>query len=304
MIADRTFLPVIYAAGEDEDWKAEDTWRKANPSLGVTVKLEYLQNECKRAQEVPAYENTFRRLHLNQWTQQETRWLSLAKWDACAPITPVDDLLGKRCFGGLDLSSTTDLSAFALVFPHEQGGYDALWWFWMPEDSVRERERRDRVPYSQWVREGLITATPGNVIDYEYIEAQVLELAEQYQITEIGYDPWNATQLVLRLQEQGLEMVPVRQGFASLTGPTKEMEKLVLAGHLRHGGNPVMRWMVDSVTVASDPAGNIKPVKPDRGKSTTRIDGVIAVINALFSANRHVEGESVYESRGILEFSW
>lgn len=300
VIVDPTFLPIIYAADEADDWKAEGTWRKANPSLGETVKLEYLQQECKRAEEIPAYENTFRRLHLNQWTQQETRWLSLDKWDSCPPTVDDDALLGRACYGGLDLSTTTDLSAFALLFRDDDGGYDLRVWLWMPEETLRERERRDRVPYSLWVRQGYIETTPGNVIDYDWIRAKVLELAEKYNVVEVGFDPWNATQLVISLQNEGLEMVPVRQGFASLSAPTKELEKLILGGLLRHGGNPILRWMADSAMVASDPAGNIKLCKPDRMKSSARIDGLAATVTALFAGLRNPEWESVYSERGIL----
>ena len=300
VIVDPTFLPVLYAAEEADDWTAEATWRKANPSLGETVKLEYLQQQAAKAAEVPAYENTFRRLHLSQWTAQETRWLALDKWDACDALTPTDDLLGRPCYGGLDLSSTTDLSAFVLLFPDKEGGYDLLAWHWLPEEGMHERERRDRVPYSLWARQGFLNVTPGNVIDYEYIKAQIYALAAQYEIREAGYDPWNAMQLVLDLQTEGINMVPVRQGFASLSAPTKEFEKLVLGRKLRHGGNPLLRWEADSVTVLSDPSGNLKPVKPDRIKSTARIDGIVATVTALFSALRHME--PVYESRGIMTF--
>jgi phage terminase large subunit-like protein len=287
-INDPTFLPVVYSAEEGEDWKDPAVWAKANPSLGTTLKAEYLEQECKRAQEVPAYENTFRRLHLNQWTNQETRWLPLDRWDACQGELDLEALRGRPCYGGLDLSSTTDLSAFSLVFPREEGA-DVLCWFWMPEDVMRERERRDRVPYSLWARQGLIQPTPGNVVDYDYIEAQITQLADTYEIREIAYDPWNATQLVLWLQDKGLSMVPTRQGFASLSAPTKALEQMVLGRRIRHDNNPVLRWMVDSVTVAQDPAGNIKPVKPDRGKSAARIDGVVAMVMAIDRLTRRQE---------------
>lgn len=302
VIDDPSFLPVLYAAGEQDDWKAEATWRAANPSLGQTVKLEYLERECKRAQEVPAYENTFRRLHLNQWTAQETRWLPVDKWDACKGEIDWEQYRGRRCYAGLDLSSTTDLSAFALLFPEEDGSCVVRAWHWMPEEAMAERERRDRVPYSLWARQGWITPTPGNVVDYDYIEAQLADLAEQYEIAECGYDPWNAMQLVLWLQDKGMEMVPVRQGFASLSAPTKELEKLVLGRRLRHDGNPLLRWEVDCVTVASDPAGNVKPVKPERIKSAGRIDGVAALVDAIFATIRHGgDTGSVYEQHGLTE---
>lgn len=199
------------------------------------------------------------------------------------------------------MSTTTDLSALALVFPDDSGGYDVLVWYWIPGDRAAERERRDRVPYALWQRQGLITATPGSVIDYDRIESDIAELAELYQIQSIGYDPWNATGLVLRLQEAGLDMVPIRQGFASLSAPAKALEALVLAGKIRHGGNPVLRWNADSAAVATDPAGNIKPVKPDRARSANRIDGLSALVNAIDRATRAAKPEpSIYEGRGLL----
>lgn len=287
VIDDPTFLPVLYGTAEGDDWKNPATWAKANPSLGQTVKLDYLERECKRAQETPAYENTFRRLHLNQWTAQETRWLPVEKWEACQAEIDWEEYRGRRCFAGLDLSSTTDLSAFVLLFPEEDGGLTVRAWHWMPEACMAERERRDRVPYSLWARQGWITPTPGNVIDYTFIEATLADLAEKYEIRECGYDPWNAMQLVLWLQDKGMAMVPVRQGYGSLSAPTKELEKLVLGRKIRHDGNPLLRWEVDCVTVASDPAGNVKPVKPDRVKSSGRIDGVAAMVDALFAQIRH-----------------
>lgn len=297
----RRFFAYIRAADEKDDWREPATWAKANPGLGQTIKLDYLAQECKRAQEVPAYENTFKRLHLNMWTRQSTRWVSMERWAACRAEIDLDALKGRPCFGGLDLSSTTDVSAFSLLFPDDEGGYDLLNWFWIPAENMIERERRDRVPYMTWQRQGWVTATEGNVIDYDFIEQAITSLADKFEIREIGYDPWNATQLVLKLQDKGLAMVPVRQGFASMSAPSKAFESLILSGRLRHRGDPVMRWMVDSVTVAQDPAGNIKPVKPDRQQSANRIDGVVATINALDRATRNAgDGHSVYEVKELL----
>ncbi len=299
-INDPTFLPIVYSADEQDDWTDPEVWAKANPSLGVTLKHEYLEQECKRAQEVPAYENTFRRLHLNQWTNQETRWLPLDKWDECQTEIDLEVLKGTPCYGGLDLSTTTDITAFALVFPRDEGAV-VMCWFWMPEDVMRERERRDRVPYSLWARQGFIQPTPGNVVDYDYIESQITKLADCYDIREVAYDPWNATQLVLWLQDKGLTMVPTRQGFASLSAPTKALEQMVLGKKIRHDNNPVLRWMVDSVTVAQDPAGNIKPVKPDRQKSSARIDGVVAAVMAIDRMTRNAVGQT---EPNVMVLSW
>lgn len=295
VIEDPAFLPVIYAADEADDWRDERTWAKANPSLGETMKLDYLRTEARRAEEVPAYQNTFRRLHLCQWTRQETRWLDLAAWDASAGLLRDHELAGRECYAGLDLASTTDIAALVLVFPMDDGEYRTLPFFWVPEDGARERSRRDRVPYETWIAQGHIEATPGNVIDYATIRARLRELGAKYQIRELAYDRWGATQLVQEFQEDGLMVVPVGQGFASMSPPTKELLTKVLSRKLVHGGNPVLRWMADNMVVKTDPAGNLKP---DKAKSTERIDGMVALIMGLDRAIRHEGGaESIYQQR-------
>ena len=284
IIDDPTYYPAIWSAPLEADWTAPATWQMANPNWGVSVQPEFIRQECEVAKSTPAYQNTFRRLYLNQWVQQESRWIDMAAWDGCGAALP--DLAGRSCYGGLDLASTTDIAAFVLVFAPEAEGEPValLPFFWIPQDSMIERERRDRVPYSTWVRQGLVEATPGNVIDYAYIRQRINELARRYEIAEVAYDPWNATQLSLQLQDDGLTMVEMRQGFASMTAPSKELLRLVLAGGLAHGGNPVLRWMADNVTARSDPAGN---VKPDKGKSTNKIDGIVASIMALARLTLH-----------------
>lgn len=299
VIDDPTFFGYIAAAEETDNWQDPATWRKANPSLGVTVKEEFLANEARLATETPAYENTFRRLYLSQWTQQETRWLPLDKWDLCGQ-EPVDAerLRGRVCYAGLDLASTTDIAALVLVFPDDEEpvGYDVLPFFFIPGDNIIDRVRRDRVPYDAWVRAGLITATEGNVIDYKAILVALDELAQTYDIKELAYDRWGATKLIQDLVEAGMEVIPFGQGFASMSPPTKELLNLVLAGRLRHGGHPVLRWMADNAVVRQDPAGNIKP---DKSKSSERIDGIVAAIMGLDRATRQ-GGTSVYEGRDML----
>ena len=299
-IDDPTYLAVIYAAGEQDDWTQPETWRRANPNYGVSVREEFLRQECAVALQSPAYQNTFRRLYLNQWTQQENRWIDMTAWDACAQ--PLPDLSGRACYGGLDLASTTDVSALVLAFPPAPGSGEPTWllpFFWIPGDNMIERERRDRVPYSTWMRDGLVSATPGNVIDYAYIRQQINALAERYDLREVAYDPWNATQLSTELQGDGVLMVEMRQGFASLSAPSKELLRLVLAQQLAHGGNAVLRWMADNVAARQDPAGN---VKPDKTRSSGRIDGIVAGVMAIgrMSAANPSAGKSIYEDRGIL----
>lgn len=300
IIEDPTFLAVVYAADETDDWLDEESWRKANPNLGVSVKLDYMRNEARRAQLTPAYQNTFRRLHLNQWTQQETRWLPLEAWDACT--APVNEplLRGAPCYGGLDLSSTWDLSSFVLCFPSEPGEEERFAWlpfFWIPEENMIERARRDRVPYDAWARDGYVQVTEGNVIDYSFIVRKIEELGERYNIQEIAFDRWGAFQVSQALEAAGFTMVGFGQGFVQMASPTKELLRIVLDGHLVHGGNPVLRWMADNVVVSTDAAGN---VKPNKAKSGARIDGIVAGIMALDRAIRHEGDGSVYEERGFL----
>lgn len=293
VIDDPTYYAAIFAADEAADWTAPATWSAANPNYGVSVREEFLRQECRAALESPAYQNTFRRLYLNQWTQQETRWLDMAAWDRCA--TELPDLTGRVCFGGLDLASTTDIAALALIFPPQEKE-EPLWalpYFWIPADNMIERERRDRAPYSAWVRQGLIGATPGNVIDYAYIRQRINDLAATYDLRECAFDPWNATQLSVELADDGVNMIEMRQGFASLSAPSKELARLVLSGGLAHGGNPVLRWMADNVTARQDPAGN---VKPDKAKSTGRIDGIAACVMGIGRAMKtRPSEESMYD---------
>lgn len=286
-IQDDSFLPLIYAAGPDEDFTDEKVWARANPSLGVTLKMDYMRSECARAKMMPSYENTFRRLHLNQWTETDVRWISSEAWAKCGGPIDVESLRGQRCFGGLDLASKVDLAAFVLYFPESHA---VLPFFWTPGDSVRQRAERDRVPYDVWIRNGLIEATEGNVIDYAFIRKRINELSAVYQIEEIGFDPWNATQMATWLMDDGAKVCELRQGFQTLSNPTKELEKLVIAAELRHGDNDVLTWMASNVTTKEDENGNIRP---NKAKSTGRIDGIVALIMALQRAN--VKQEPVVE---------
>lgn len=288
------FLPVIYEAAPDDDWKAPATWRKAHPGLGVSVKEEYFAAECEKAKQLPSYENTFKRLLLNVWTEQDTRWMPMDQWDACGYALP--DLAGRPCYAGLDLSTTTDITALVLAFPVGPTTH-LLPFFWVPQEGIHKRARRDRVPYDVWQREGHIEATEGNVVDYDLIRKRINELAAKYQIKEIALDRWNATQLSTQLAGDGFEMIAFGQGFASMTAPTKELEKRVLGRQINHGKNPVLRWMASNVSVNTDPAGNIKP---DKAKSTERIDGIVAALMALGRAmEAEEEKPSRYETEGF-----
>jgi phage terminase large subunit-like protein len=243
----------------------------------------------------------FRQLRLNQWVKQAVRWMPMEKWDLCNFPVDAEELEGRVCYGGLDLSSTTDITAFVLVFPprDEEDKFSVLPYFWLPEETLDLRVRRDHVPYDVWEREGFIQTTEGNVVHYGYIEAFIEDLGKRYNIREIAFDRWGAVQMVQNLEGMGFTVVPFGQGFKDMSPPTKELMKLVLERTFAHAGHPVLRWMVDNIFIRTDPAGNIKP---DKQKSTEKIDGAVATIMALDRAIRcgNEVRESVYEDRGIL----
>jgi len=295
IIQDDEFLPVIFAADEKDDWTSPATWAKANPSLGVTVQPEYLEAECRRAQEMPGEQNTFKRLYLNLWTEQSSRWVDTAVWDEGGDAFDEDALEGQACWAGLDLSSTQDVTALVLDFPQADGSHIWLPRFWVPEEGIIKRSRSARVPYGQWRDQGYIEATEGNVVDYDRIRLAIRELGERYNIREIAIDRWNSTQLQTQLMGDGFTVVPFGQGYFSMAAPSKEFEKLVVSRQLRHGGNPVLRWMASNVAAAQDPAGN---VKPDKARSGEKIDGIVAGIMALGRAMvSKSDGTSVYDDQ-------
>ena len=297
---DPTFYPVIYGIADDDDWGSEESWYKANPSLGHTIALEKVQNAYQSAKENPAEENIFRQLRLNQWVKQSTRWMPMDRWDECDFEVDQDSLLGRECYAGLDLSSTSDITAFVLVFPPrtEEEKYSILPFFWIPEENLQLRVRRDHVPYDVWEKQGHLQMTEGNVIHYGFIEKFIEDLGMKYHILEISFDRWGAVQMVQNLEGRGFTVVPFGQGYKDMSPPTKELMKLTLEKKLAHGGHPVLRWMMDNVFIRQDPAGNIKM---DKEKSTEKIDGAVATVMALDRAIRN-EGcfGSVYDQRGIL----
>jgi phage terminase large subunit-like protein len=293
IIEDDSFLPVIYGADKDDNFMSKKTWKKANPAFGISIREDYLEREAFKANELPSYENTFRRLHLNQWTEQATRWLPMDRWDEAEPFAEFD---GRPCWGGLDLASTTDIAAFVLACPDDEGGVDVYSTFWIPSENAHRREKRDRVPYSTWVKQGMIRATDGDVIDYDQIREDILEMSKQFNIQEIAVDRWNSTQLVTQLDGEGLSVAMFGQGYRSMSAPSKELEALVMSKKLHHAGNPVMRWMMSNVAIESDPAGNIKPSKK---KSTEKIDGIVALVMALARAGQAGNIGSIYDNRGM-----
>lgn len=292
----------------EDDWQDEGCWLKANPLLGVSKKWATLRQEAREAANKPSELNGFLRWNLNVWTQASERWLSPIHWARCGGSLP--DLTGRVCYAGLDLSSTQDITALVLVFPSAEGRLWVLPRFWCPEESIAERSSQDRVPYEAWRRMGLLTATPGNMVDYSFVMAQLERDLAQYDLRELAYDRWGSQKVVADLQDIGFEidqkaaelhglplLVQFGQGFASMSGPMKEVEKLVGRGELGHGDHAVLTWMADNVVKVTDAAGNIKP---DKSKSREKIDGIVAMI--MGTARAIVKGGptcSVYEGRGL-----
>ena len=298
---DPTFYPVIYGAKDSDDWTDPKVWKKANPSLGVTVQMEKVKAAFDSARQNPGEENAFRQLRLNQWVKQSIRWMPMEKWDACSFQVNEEELEGRVCYGGLDLSSTTDLTAFSLVFPplDESDKFRILPYFWVPEETLSLRVKRDHVPYDVWEKQGFIKTTEGNVVHYGFIEKFIETLGERFNIREIAFDRWGAVQMVQNLENMGFTVVPFGQGFKDMSPPTKELMKLTLEQKIAHSAHPVLRWNMDNIFIRTDPAGNIKC---DKEKSTEKIDGAIATIMALDRAIRcgNQNTESVYDNRGIL----
>lgn len=299
VIEDDSWFAFVAGLDEGDEWTDERVWPKANPNLGISITLKYLREQVREAVGMPAKQNTIRRLNFCEWTEQDERWIDMALWDQGAEPFDLAELRGRPCYGGLDLAKVNDLSALALVFPPASAGerWKTLVRFWVPQEDILVRAKRDRVPYDAWKRDGFVTATEGNTTDFAFIEAAIIEAAGQYDIREIAFDRTFAGEIVQNLMAEGLTMVQFGQGFLSMAAPTAELARLLKGGQMQHGGHPVLRWNASNVTVATDPAGNLKP---DKARSTERIDGIVALIMAIGRA-AHAEpvGPSVYEDRGI-----
>ncbi|HEN0499879.1 TPA: terminase large subunit [Streptococcus agalactiae] len=299
---DTSFYPVVYGLSDEDDWNDEANWLKANPSLGHTIGIDRVREAYQQALDNPAEENVFKQLRLNMWTSSSVAWIPEHVYAKGNDPIQYESLKGRSCYAGLDLSSTSDITAFVLVFPprFEEENYIVLPFFWLPEDTLELRCRRDHVLYDVWESQGYIKTTEGNVVHYGFIEKFIEDLSEIYHIKEIAYDRWNATQMVQNLEGMGLTMVPFGQGYKDMSPPSKELYKLMMEGKIQHGGHPVLKWMGQNVVMRQDPAGNIKP---DKEKSVEKIDGIVALIMGLDRCIRHQTDEgSVYDERGILSF--
>lgn len=298
---DETFLPIIHGLEEEDDWEDEKNWYKANPSLGHTIQIDRVREHFIQAKQDTVEEALFKQLRLNMWLKQKIKWMPMDSWKFCDFEVDLEKLKGRECYGGLDLSSSIDITAFVLVFPPipEDDKFYVQPYFWIPEENMALRIKRDHVPYDIWHQRGELETTEGNVIHYGFIETFIEKLWEDYNIREIAFDRWGAVHMVQELDKMGFTVVPFGQGFKDMSPPTKELMKLVLEKRIAHGGHPVLSWMMDNIHIRTDPAGNIKP---DKQKSSEKIDGAVAMIMALDRAIRcgGNSGASVYDERGIL----
>ena len=295
-----SFFPAVYAVDEESEWESEAAWRKANPNLGISVSLDDMRELAKEARENLRKLNAFLRYRLNAWVSATARWFRSEVWDACGEeAVSEEELAGRPCYGGLDLASIEDVAAWILLFPPtgDEELHRVLCRFFVPQDSIARRSQKVSVPYDVWAREGHLTATPGNVIDHDFIFAQIDADAQRFEIQDIAFDRWGAARVYTEVEKLGLTMVQMGQGYASMSGPSKELERLALQARIAYGDQPVMRWMGHNVVKTEDPAGGIKP---DKSKSKEKIDGIVALIMALDRAMRHRGPKrSVYEDRGV-----
>jgi phage terminase large subunit-like protein len=304
---DPAFYPAVFGIEEGDDWKDETVWQRVNPSLGVTISHEIVRAAFEQAVQNPAEEMHFRQFRLNEWCNADVRWMPMDKWDVCGSAFDEAEFEDRECYCGLDLSSTTDLTALVLVFP-PVGGDDRFTiqpYFWLPEDVIDLRTRRDHVPYAVWQKQGVFNTTQGNVVDYDHIVAFIDRLTDRFKIREIAYDRYGAEKIRRDLEElgaeRGFEVFPFGQGFTSMSPPAKDFYQFVMEKKIRHARHPVLDWNLGNVIIDEDPAGNIKPNKK---KSTEKIDGVVALIMGFARATMHepMQAESVYdrENRGLL----
>lgn len=297
-VKDEHFLPCIYGADEKDDWKSIRTWRKANPNFEVSVRKSFIEKQFRKAVQVPSFQTSFKIYHLNMWVKSSKQWIDLSEWDkGDIPVYPSGD---RRCWGGLDLSSTGDLTSFCLVFePDEADMVDILSWFWVPEKAL------ETSPYSKfyeaWSVQGALNLTPGAVLDHNYARTTINDCANQYDLVSVGIDRWASSQIVSSLNDQdGITTVGYGMGFRTMAAAVRYGEQLIYSNRVRHGGHPVLRWCIDNTVIVQDPAGN---QKPDKSKSAGKIDGTVAMLIALRNMDDDLisEGEGIWGDRDIFE---
>jgi phage terminase large subunit-like protein len=314
IFTDPTFYGRIYGADKEDDWTDEKTWVKANPSLkenGGFLDIAKIREKFNASLSDPEAQRSFKRYYLNIWDQKENRCIDLAKWDACVgdwtakglqkrepedrvrPLHPenLSYFIEKKAWPGVDLSLSTDMSAAVFVFPAEDGFFDLLPFFWMPEATIKKAEERDGVPYRTWAAQGFIELCPGNVIDYREVKARLLWGAQMFDIPEFCFDRYNSREISAQMIDEGYECIEINQGYTEMNAPCKKILELVESGKLRHGGHPVLRWNASCLSTESH-NDLIKWVKPDRQRDSTRIDGLQAAADGMARAMIHVEGQA------------
>lgn len=313
VMEDPEFLPVVCGAEEEDDWRSEKVWAKANPNYGISVKPDFLRGELKKTEGMPGKESRFRQLYLNIWSQSTKAALSLHKWRECLAKQRLrlEDYKGRRCWAGLDLSKTTDLTALALVFDNElpplepdapapskrPPEFDLLVFYWCPEENAEARAKRDRVQYPLWIQQGFIRPTPGDIVDLRRIRTDIKEILAGLEVQELAYDPYRAAALAQELQDDdGLPVLEFKQSYTNFTGPCEDLERLHVSRGLRIDPNPVTTWQASNVIWRMGPSGN---KMPDKAKSRERIDGITASLMGLGRASVGRGQVSVYETRGI-----
>lgn len=295
---DNTLFGMIYTLDKNEEWDIPKMWVKSNPNLGVSLSVDYLAGEIKDAKNRPEAVRNVMTKNVNLWVDAEKTWILDEKWMQCVGSTTLEDLRGCDCWGGLDLSNVSDITAFVLLF-NENDKFQLLPFFWIPEEKMLEKVRKENINYDHWVREGFVKVTPGNVTDYDFVQADILRITVHYNLKSTAYDRWNSSQTIINLTDEGLAFNPFGQGYGSMSAPTKQFEALVLSERIEHFGNPVLRWMLSSTLVKTDPAGNIKP---DKEKSTQKIDGIVSSIMALgeWMTAQADDDSNPYSDRGLL----
>ena len=295
---DDSLFGIIYTLDSKEEWDNPKMWIKSNPNLGVSVFPEYLSDQVNDAKNRPEAVRNVMTKNVNLWVDAEKTWILDDMWQKCIGSTERESLRGCQCWGGLDLSNVSDITAFVLLF-HENERFQLLPFFWIPEEKMLEKIRKENINYDKWVQQGYVKVTAGNVLDYDFVKDDILQIVEEFDFQSTAYDRWNASQTIIDLQNEGMECSPFGQGYGSMGAPTKEFEKIVLTQKLEHFGNPVLRWMMSSTVVKTDPAGNIKP---DKEKSVQKIDGIVASIMALgeWMTVQSEEDNNPYNQRGML----
>lgn len=295
---DDALFGIIYTMDSKEEWDNPKMWIKSNPNLGVSLFPNYLEDQVNDAKNRPEAVRNVMTKNVNLWVDAAKTWILDDMWMKCMGETDLEGLKGCQCWGGLDLSNVSDITSFVLLF-HENDKFQLLPFFWIPEETMLEKIRKENINYDKWVAGGFVKVTAGNIVDYDFVKADILTIVEDYDLQSSAYDRWNSSQTIIDLQNEGMECTPFGQGYGSMSAPTKEFEKLVLTEKIEHFGNPVLRWMLASIAIMTDPAGNIKP---DKSKSTQKIDGIVAAIMALgeWMTAQAEEDNNPYNQRGML----